>query len=89
MTHFDASDPRLENACCVVCEKNLAGDNWFALLKHGEWTVLLCSERCMNAFHAQQLTALRRLVLLTFHPSLKWPQGKTILNQLTNAEQHA
>jgi hypothetical protein len=64
-----------EVAQCVTCEKAIAGDDWFARVKHGEWTVMLCSERCAKAFYAQRLPGLRRLALLAAHPLLRWPRA--------------
>lgn len=82
MTHFDIHDLNVECARCVVCEKDILGDHWFARVKHGEWTVLLCSQPCAKAFYAQQLPAFRWFALLAAHSSLKWPRAKTAFEKL-------
>ncbi len=82
MSHFDVHYPAAEHAQCVVCEKMITDDAWFARVKHGEWTVMLCSERCAKAFYGQRLPGLRRLALLAAHPSLKWPRANVALEEL-------
>lgn len=74
MTHFDIHNPTVECARCVVCEKDVSGNHWFAQVKHHDWTIRLCSQRCANAFYAQRLPGLRRLMLLAAHPLRKWPR---------------
>lgn len=85
MSYFDAHAFNAAHAQCVVCEKIITDDDWFARVKHGEWTVMLCSERCAKAFYAQRLPGLRRLALLTAHPSLKWPRANVALEELAAA----
>ena len=82
MSYFDADVLKAAHAQCVVCEKIITDDDWFARVKHGEWTVMLCSERCAKAFYAQRLPGLRRLALLAAHPSLKWPRANVGFEEL-------
>ncbi len=79
MSHSDFTAAHVQ---CVVCENIIIGDDWFARVKHGEWTVTLCSEPCAKAFYAQRLPGLRRLALLAAHPSLKWPRASVRFEEL-------
>ena len=81
MGHFHVSGHDAGCVQCLVCEKTITDDKWFAQVKHGDWTVLLCSERCAKAFYARRLPGLRQFVVLAAHPLLKWPQAKTGLEQ--------
>lgn len=82
MSHFDTHSLNAAHAQCVVCEKIITDDDWFARVKHGEWMVMLCSERCAKAFYAQRLPGLRRIALLAAHPSLRWPRVNTGIEEL-------
>ncbi len=64
MSHFDAGNLNAEDVQCFVCEKAITRGNGFARLKHGEWTVVVCSEPCAKAFQAQRLPYLRRIEVL-------------------------
>lgn len=57
----------------------ITGDDWSARVKRGNWTVMLCSERCAKSFYAQRLPGLRRIALLAAHPSLKWPRASVAI----------
>ncbi|ODU23932.1 MAG: hypothetical protein ABS95_02750 [Verrucomicrobia bacterium SCN 57-15] len=85
MSHCDSHGLNTAHAQCVVCEKIIIDDDWFARVKHGEWTVMLCSERCAKSFYAQRLPGLRRLALLAAHPSLKWPRANVGIQELAAA----
>lgn len=82
MSHFATHGFDAAHVQCVVCEKIITDDAWFARVKHGDWTVMLCSERCAKAFYAQRLPGLRRLALLAAHPSLKWPRAAVGVEEL-------
>jgi len=60
-------------AQCFVCEKPIAGDHWFAQVKHGNWTVRLCCSQCSKLFFTQRLPGLRRVAFLAALRSLAWP----------------
>ena len=81
MSHFD-NGLNAAHAQCVVCEKIIIGDDWFARVKHGDWMVMLCSERCAKSFYARRLPGLRRLALLAAHPSCKWPRMSAGIEEL-------
>ena len=61
------------NNRCFACEKPIAGGHWFARVKHGDWTIRLCSAQCAQDFFAQRVPVLRRLGFQASLGSLSWP----------------
>lgn len=81
MSHYDAGGFAGGNGQCFVCEKAITGEHWFARVKHGECTVVLCTEKCAKAFYRQRLPGLRKFQILEALPSLQWPrQQEAMLN---------
>jgi hypothetical protein len=76
MTKLDAGGLNAESAQCFVCEKAAAGGDWFARVKHGDQTIVLCSEQCADAFYARRLPFMRRLVALATLQSAPGPYGQ-------------
>jgi len=75
MNHHDAAGGfNAGNGQCFVCEKAIAGERWFARVKHGECTVVLCTEKCAKAFYRQRLPGLRKFQILEAMQSLRWPR---------------
>ncbi|MDE3100136.1 MAG: hypothetical protein KGJ88_11745 [Verrucomicrobiota bacterium] len=74
MSRFLVNGIKVSGAQCLVCERTISNDEWFARVKHGDLTVMLCSRRFAKTFYARRLPDLRRLVLLAAHPSLQWPR---------------
>lgn len=73
MSHFDAENLHAEAVQCVVCEKSLTGDNWYARIKRDGNTVMLCSEDCADKFYAKRLPLLRYINIVTMFQSPHWP----------------
>jgi hypothetical protein len=73
MSKFDASRLHVGDSQCFVCEKPIAGDDWYAQVKHGDWTVRLCCPPCAKAFYAKKLPLLRQLAVLGALASPRWP----------------
>lgn len=81
MSHYIAGDFAVGSCHCFVCEKTIAGEHWFARVKHGECTVVLCTRKCANAFYRQRLSIFKKIHILDALRSLQWPrQPKTLLN---------
>jgi hypothetical protein len=64
MSHFDTSSPKTGHAQCVVCEKFITSDQWFARIKREGQTLMLCSQPCADRFYARRLPLLRHINLL-------------------------
>jgi hypothetical protein len=79
----DAGDFNAAQSQCFVCEKPMPGDQWFAQVKQGDWTIRLCCPRCARAFYSQRLPGLRRIGFLAALESLQWPrQQRGLLNEM-------
>ena len=50
MKNFNANAPDGAPLCCIVCEKEIPGGNWFARVKLGNGRVALCRPRCVELF---------------------------------------
>jgi hypothetical protein len=84
MTKLDPGGLNAKSVQCFVCEKAVSGGAWFARVKYGGQTTVLCTKQCADAFYAERLPFLRRLVALAtlqlalrpcgqgFSPSNKW-----------------
>ena len=48
--NFDANSRDGAPLCCVVCEREIPGGNWFARVKLGNGRVALCRPRCTELF---------------------------------------
>jgi hypothetical protein len=75
MTKLDAGGLIAESAQCFVCEKAAVGGDWFARVKHGEQTIVLCSKQCADAFYAERLPFMRRLAVVATSQSAPGPYG--------------
>lgn len=64
MSHFDTSSPKTGPAQCVVCERFITGDRWFARIKREGQSLLLCSHACADRFYGRRLPLLRHINLL-------------------------
>ena len=86
MSHYAAGDFPGGNSQCFVCEKTIAGEQWFARVKHGECTVVLCTEKCARAFYCQRLPGLKRFHILAAIRSLEWPRRPETPSNLRSRE---
>lgn len=77
MSNFDPGNLNVEDVRCVVCEKMITGGNWFARVKHGERTVVLCCSQCAEKFHATPQAYIQPLTTLAMFRSPQVPyQGE-------------
>ena len=58
---------------CVACEKVIAEGEWFAKIKRGGHTLLLCSQLCAAQFYGRRLPHLRRINLLAMLQAFRRP----------------
>jgi len=61
---YDAKAVQAAQNRCFVCEKLIAGGNWFAQAIHGDWTIRLCCAQCPQHFFAQRLPVLWAMHLI-------------------------
>ena len=61
MMAFDASGRTGQPLNCIVCEREIVDDNWFARIKAGPWRVVMCRPRCVEIFLENRESCLRRL----------------------------
>lgn len=64
MSRAAVSQMHVECAQCVVCEKSINDGVWFARIKQGGHTLLLCSQPCATRFYGRRLPLLRHIHLL-------------------------
>jgi hypothetical protein len=61
---YDARDGGAALVRCAVCDRPIAGGNWFRRLSEGDRTVALCSAACTNTFEADPQLYIRRIQTL-------------------------
>lgn len=64
MTKLDAGGVNALTAQCFVCEKAFPAGECFTRVKYADQTILLCSQRCADAFHGQRMPLMRRIEAL-------------------------
>jgi len=60
------------NNRCFMCEQPVAGDHWFAQVKHGHSTIRLCCAPCAQHFFGHRLPVLCRAGVRAVLGSLAW-----------------
>lgn len=61
MSNYNPNKAEAQSVQCAVCDRPIAGGNWFARIERGERSVAVCCASCEQAFEAEPDRYLRRI----------------------------